>query len=282
MSGFNFGGLEPPFSDYKKAKFAVLPVPYERTTSYVQGTAYGPAAIIEASANMELYDEELDFTPAESGIATFEDLVIDAPPEEMVDIVDEHIARILQDRKIPVMLGGEHSITVGAVQAVRRRHPGVSVLQLDAHTDLRDEYEGSRYNHACVMARVREMAPCVQAGIRSSCAEEAECLKKFGDTIFHARRILKDRNLSEIVGSLSDEVYITLDLDVFDPSIMPSVGTPEPGGLGWYDVLELLERVCAEKTVVGFDVVELCPNPQSVASDFTAAKIAYKLMGLRI
>lgn len=276
---FNFGALGEEFSGYSKSRFAVIPIPYEKTTTYVKGTAKGPEAIIDASRNMELYDEELGATPAEQGIATLPPLAIDEPPEEMVEKVKDACLRILRDGKFPVVLGGEHSISLGGVLAAKEHCSEVSVLQLDAHTDLRDEYGGSRYSHACVMRRVREHADAVQAGIRSMSEDEAKQVKKLKNSIFFAKDLLEKDCTKEIIDRLGDNVYVTVDLDVLDPSIMPSVGTPEPGGLGWYEVLKLVKKVTEEKKVVGFDVMELCPNPGNKAPDYTAAKLAYKMMG---
>jgi agmatinase len=274
-----FGGLDNQFRDYGKARFVVVPVPYEHTTTYVKGARNGPKAILEASANMELYDEEYGFIPAEAGIATAEPVVVDDRPEAMVEEVRRRVSAVLGDGKFPVVLGGEHSVTVGVFKAVKEAHPNASVLQLDAHTDLRDTYNGSKLNHACVMARIREMADAVQVGVRSVSEEEVEPLSRHRKTIIHAREVLSNDVSRRILRALTGEVYVTVDCDVFDPSIMPSVGTPEPGGLGWYDVTDILKAVVGHKRVVGFDVVELCPNAHNMAPDFTAAKLVYKIIG---
>ena len=277
-----FCGLEKPFSDYECARYAVLPAPYERTTSYGKGTSKGPNAIIEASRYLELYDEELDATPAETGIATLKPLAVDGrQPNAMAHAIRKAVAVLLGDGKIPVVLGGEHSITPAAVDAVAECFGDVSVLQFDAHSDLREEYHGNRHSHACAMARSREHADTVHVGIRSLGAEEAPLVKRLraeGKLYFATDVIGKDR-VMDIVGALKDRVYVTFDVDAFDPSIMPSTGTPEPGGLGWYDVLGILRGVCRERAVVGFDIMELSPNPGNKAPDFTAAKLAYKMIG---
>jgi agmatinase len=179
-----------------------------------------------------------------------------------------------------VVVGGEHSVSVGAVQAHVDRYPGLSVLQLDAHADLRDEYEGSKYNHACVMARIRELCPIVQVGIRSMDISEKPALAE--NRVFFAHAIHGSLTwIDQVVAGLTERVYLTIDLDAFDPSIMPSTGTPEPGGLGWYEVLTLLKTVCRRRTVVGFDVVELCPVETNWAPDFLAAKLIYKILSYR-
>jgi agmatinase len=277
---FTFGGLRKPFSDYKTARFAVLPVPYEKTVSYGRGTAKGPKAIIDASRNLELYDEEIDFMPAEAGIATLKPLVVKAAPEAMMAKVCGATSKILSDGKFPVLLGGEHSITPGAVKAVKSHVGEFSVLQFDAHSDLRDSYRGSRFSHACAMARAREHADTVHVGIRSVGDDEADLVKRLRGEgkLFFASDVLGCDRAGDIVSALRENVYITFDVDCFDPSIMPSTGTPEPGGLGWYDVLRILRAVAKERTVVGFDIMELAPNGIK-ASDFTAARLAYKMMG---
>lgn len=277
-----FCGLDSPFSDYGTAGYAVLPVPYERTTSYGKGAAKGPKAIIEASRYLELYDEELDLTPAEAGIATMKPLAVGRMhPNAMARTVRNAVLGLLGDGKTPIVLGGEHSITPAAVEAAAEFFGDLSVLQFDAHSDLREEYQGVRHSHACAMARSREHADTVHVGIRSLGAEEASLVKRLraeGKLYFAADVIGKDRS-ADIVGALKERVYVTFDVDAFDPSIMPSTGTPEPGGLGWYDALGILRRVCDERAVVGFDVMELAPNRWNKAPDFTAARLAYKMVG---
>ena len=275
----NFGGLDKTFSDYKKARFVVVPVPYEKTTTYGKGTAKGPDAIIEASRNMELYDEELDCNTAELGIATLAPVVVDDAPEVLVEKLRSTCLAVLKDRKFPVVLGGEHSISLGVLLAVKDFYKDVSVLQFDAHADLRDEYEGSKYSHACVMRRIREHAPAVQAGIRCFSDEEVSVVKKEKENIFFAAEMHEEDRTEEIVSRLGKNVFITFDVDAFDPAIMASTGTPEPGGLGWYDAIGIIRRVSEEKNIVGFDAVELAPNPSTAAPDFTVAKLVYRTMG---
>ncbi|MHA1238323.1 MAG: agmatinase [Candidatus Odinarchaeia archaeon] len=276
---FNFGGLSEEYSNYKASKFVIIPIPYEKTTTYIKGTKNGPHAIIDASRNLELYDEELDIVPAEEGIATLAPVIIDSPPEEMVKKVKETCLRVLEDNKFPIVLGGEHSISVGFFYSLLDKYNNISVLQLDAHADLRDTYEGSRYNHACVMRRIREHSDAVQVGIRSLSKEEADLIKTRKYKIFYAIRMREADCKNEICSTLNDNVFITIDVDVFDPSLIPSVGTPEPGGLGWYEVLDLLKFIVDNKNVVGFDVVELSPIPEIKSPDFIIAKLVYKLIG---
>lgn len=278
----NFGGL--PYNPSVKARYSVLPVPYDLTASYISGMRNGPRAIIEASTHMELYDEEFGCEPCEAGIETRPLLESTAlGPFEMIKRVRAASKAIIDEKKIPVMLGGEHSITLGLVEALLEKYPDLSVLQLDAHADMRDEYQDTPYNHACVARRISEICPIVQAGIRSLSIEEAQFLKGPGKRsrieTFYAKECLGKAPVNDILGALTDTVLITIDLDVFDPAIMPATGTPEPGGLGWYDVLSILKPVIANKAIAGFDVVELCPLPGNIAPDFLAAKLVYKIMG---
>ena len=278
---YNFAEIPESYSSYKNSKVAVLPFPYEKTTCYIKGTEKGPAAIIKASTQMELYDEELG-NIFEIGLCTLEPLKVDDKPEVMVNIVHETVRKLLEDNKFVVTLGGEHSITSGIVKAFKEKHSNLSVLQIDAHADLREDFDDTKYSHACAMRRTVEICPIVQVGIRSLSFEEAEFIKKDKLKIFWAKDIVRNDDwFDDAISRLSKDVYITIDLDGFDPSIMPSVGTPEPGGLGYYQVLRFLKRVCEERNVVGFDVVELCPNERDVSSDFTAARLIYNLIGYK-
>jgi agmatinase len=276
----NFGGIYPECS-LRDAKFIVIPVPYDLTSTYQPGSRRGPAAIIEASTNMELYDEESRKETYMAGIHTTLPVAIDARgPKNMVNIVRKKISRIAKLNKIPVMLGGEHSITLGAVQAMIEKYPKLTVLQFDAHADLRDTYQESPYSHACVARRISEICPLVQVGIRSMSKEEGEFLPQSKVKSYSADFVLEKKNWAETVcKDLIGDVFITIDLDVFDPSIMPATGTPEPGGLYWKDILHLLKLVSASCNIRGFDVVELAPLPGVVAPDFMAAKLIYRLMG---
>jgi agmatinase len=276
----NYGGVES-HSSLAGAKFVVVPVPYDLTSTYQSGSRRGPGAILDASGTMELYDEELRKETYLAGIYTLSPLAPDARgPEEMVASVREQIAHVLGQGKIPVMLGGEHSISFGAVQAMKEIYPALSVLQLDAHADLRDSYQGSPYSHAAVARRIAEICPLVQVGIRSMSAEEAVYMatgtvQTLTVDFIHAEQGWQEKALEY----LSGDVYVTIDLDVFDPAIMPSTGTPEPDGLVWRDVLSLLRMVSQRCRIRGFDVVELAPIPGLVAPDFLAAKLVYRLMG---
>jgi agmatinase len=285
-----FLGLPPELSAYATARAVILPVPYDATTSYRAGTRDGARAIVDASSQIELYDADLGREPAEVGIHTLDPLEPDfGAPERTVARVRAATATLLEDGKFPVLLGGEHSLTPGAVAACRERWGGVGVLHLDAHADLRDEYHGTPHSHACAMRRVVELgAPLVSVGIRSLSSEEAafrrgsERLKTISAAeIARARynAAALEALWDEVIAALPETVYITIDLDVFDPSLMEAVGTPEPGGLDWWEVTGLLRRVCAARRIVGADVVELAPaeGPESCA--FAAAKLTYALIG---
>ena len=276
----NFGGIYPECS-MRDALFVVVPVPYDLTSTYQPGSRRGPAAIIEASANMELYDEELNKENYLAGIHTTLPLAINARgPKHMINVVRKKIFKIVSKDKIPVMLGGEHSISFGAVDALKEKYPKLKVLQLDAHADLRESYQGSPYSHASVARRISEICPLVQVGIRSMSREEADFLPKSKVKSYSADFVLENKNWCETIGKdLSGDVFISIDLDVFDPSIMPATGTPEPGGVYWRDVLRLLKTVSQLCRIRGFDVVELAPIPSIVAPDFMAAKLIYRLMG---
>ena len=277
----NYGGIESPFSSKDTSRIAVIPVPYDLTTTYVAGTKHGPGAIIEASTHMELYDEELDKETYQIGIYTHQPIAVsDKKPEEMLHMVSETVSSEIESDRLPVMLGGEHSISVGAVRELVRAYPDLSVLQLDAHADLRDTYEGTPYNHACVGRRISELCPLVQVGIRSMCKEEADFKRSSKVITISDYDIKRSKTALEgAINALTDHVYITLDLDVLDPAIMPAVGTPEPGGLNWFETIQFLKLLSERKQIVSFDVVELCPQAGNVAPDFLAAKLIYRMMG---
>jgi len=275
-----FADLPKKHSDLQNAKVVILPAPYDGTSTWQKGADKGPEALLDASANMELYDIETDSQVYLQGIHTAKPVDVDMPPEEMVNSVEKSVRHFLEKDKFVVLVGGEHSVSTGSVRAHLEKYKEFSVLQLDAHSDLRYEYEGTKYNHACVMSRISEICPIVQVGIRSTDISEQEALRK--SNVFFAEDIYNNNEwVKKVLSLLSDKVYITIDLDVFDPSIMPSTGTPEPGGLLWYNVLMLLKAVFDDKEVVGFDVVELCPNPNNKAPDFLAAKLIYKLLSYK-
>ena len=273
-----FGDFTPEQIAYDTAEVAILPVPYDGTSTWIKGADRGPEALLDASFNLEFYDIETGTEVYKRGIATLDPVLEDSSPEAMADEVERRMERILTDGKFPVLVGGEHSVSIGAFRAVARRYPNLSILQLDAHSDMRDEYEGSACNHACVMARAKELTPHItQVGIRSTAREELHNIDS-KRTFYAHRRAEDDEWVERVSAQLGDEVYITIDLDVFDPAYLPSTGTPEPGGLNYREVMALLRRVIREHRVVGLDVVELCPNPTSKASDFLAAKLIYQFL----
>jgi agmatinase len=278
-----YGGTMPTTVDFDRARVVILPIPLDRTTSYVPGTRNGPHEILVASSHMELWDEETATDVHSIGIFTLPEMEL--PFSSMDDIVRE-IRRVTSEvvtrGKFPVILGGEHSITGPAVAAVAETFPGLSVLQIDAHADLRDSYMGTRHNHACAMRRALEHARSTQVGIRSLSPEEAAVVPGLPTKIFYDYNMRRDPQwIDRVVDSLADQVYITIDVDGFDPAIMPATGTPEPGGLGWYEALALLRRVIEQRTVVGCDVVELSPIPGNVAPNFLCAKLVYKMLSYK-
>lgn len=280
MEKLNYGGLEQEFTGYENAAVVVLPVPYDGTSTWLKGADKGPQAILEASANMELYDIETDSEVYTKGIATLEPVTENTSPEAMSDAVEMKVDAILSDRKFPVILGGEHSVSIGAFRAFAKHYENYSVLQLDAHSDMRDTYEGSDHNHACVMARAREMATVAQVGIRSSCIEEKHNIDP--DRIFYAHEIKESSNwMYDVSEKLNDDVYITIDLDVFDPAYMPSTGTPEPDGLNYREVVNFLKLINERHNIIGLDVVELCPNDVNKAPDFLASKLIYQILSMK-
>lgn len=276
-----FGGADNTYSIYEKSKVAIIPIPYGKSATYREGTEYGPRAILEASANLELFDEELMKDTYKIGIHTLDELEVqNLSFEEMISQVEEKISALIKDAKFPVVIGGEHSVTIGAVKALLKTYSNMNVFYLDAHYDLRDGFKGSKFNHGCVARRLCEMCRTVIVGSRSLSKEEKNFLPNPNVAIFNVYDILEMPNWKEkIKDMLSDNVYISIDLDVFDPSIMPSVGTPEPGGLGWYEVLDLIRYIMQYKNIVGLDVVELCPIKDVVGPDFMAAKLIYRLLG---
>ncbi len=277
----NFLGLPARYSGYDRARFAVLPIPYDSTTSFQAGTREGPAAIIAASQQVELFDDELEGEFFAAGVATLDPLAPHmAGPRAMHDEIFAAARRVVRDGKFLFGLGGEHSITSALVRAVMTRHKKLSVLQIDAHLDLRNEYEGTPYSHASVMRRIRDLGcPIVPVGIRNISREEHGFVKKASINVVTARQChLDDDWVDRVLDGLGDTVYVTIDIDGFDPAYAPGTGTPEPGGLDWYQVTGLLQLVAAEKNVVGADIVEVLPIPGQRVTEFLAARLAYKLI----
>ena len=276
--------LDTPPSEhvYERSKFVVVPAPYDGTASFRTGARYGPAAIIEASRHMEDFDVALGFDASEQGIFTLPETTPDlSGPEQMVAQVHETVYGVALDGKIPVVLGGEHTVSIGAVRACAERYEDLSVLFMDAHGDLRDSYMGTRWGHASVARRISEMCEIVEVGVRSISKDEYDYAQANRLPIFYWPPAGGDLDslIASVCEKLSARVYVSIDLDVLDPSIMPAVGTPEPGGLGWWEATTLLAAVAGHSEVVGFDIVELSPEEGPVASAATAARLAYRLMG---
>ncbi len=275
----NFGGDEVVY-DYSESGIIILPVPYDETSTWMRGADKGPEAILNASVNLEFYDIETSSEVHLLGINTVEPVLEKTTPGKLVTAVHERTLSILNDKKFPVIIGGNHSVSIGAIKAFSEYYDNLSVLQLDAHADLRQEYEGSEFNHACAMARAREYSQIVQVGIRSMSAGELPFVDS--ERIFYAHELYYDKTLYlKAIDKLTRNVYITIDLDVFNPSIMPSTGTPEPGGPQYFELIHFLRDVIKNKNVVGFDIVELCPSEVNKSPDFLAAKIIYQLLSYK-
>lgn len=277
----NFLGLPPRYCDPKKARYAILPLPYDGTVSYQTGTRNGPRAIITASQQVELFDEEYgkEFTAA--GVMTCDPVAPEmAGPREMHESVYQAARQVLAKKKFLIALGGEHSLTSGLVRAVKQKHKKLSVLQIDAHADLRAEYEGTPYSHASVMRRVVDMGiPVVAVGIRNYSLGEHQFMKKHGITPVSVREVRTNADwLQQVVERLTDNVYVTIDIDGFDPAYAPGTGTPEPGGLDWFQVTDLLKATAMFRNIVAADVVEVLPQPGTAQTEFLAAKLIYKLI----
>ena len=278
--------LSPQFSQGYKSRYIVLPLPYEKTTSYKKGTKRGPAAIIKALNQVEFYDEEIKVETHDAGIHVIPEKMVKLPfnsePEKFLPLLSKYAEPFVEYNHFLASLGGEHSITFGLVKPFSEKYKNLSVLHLDAHSDLRDEYHGTSFSHAAVMRRVSELCPVTQVGIRSLSENDWKIMNKGNITTFLAHEMRKYK-LEEIARkirkSLTRNVYLSIDLDVFDPACMPGVGTPEPGGLSWYEVLDIVRPVFEKHNVVGMDIVELCPLADNNISEFTAAKLLYRLIG---
>lgn len=290
-TGGEFLGVPPEAADASRARVVILPVPYEATTTYAKGTERGPSAILAASLQVEFFDEIERDEPCLRGIHTLPPFDVSGSPEEVIGRIREATEGLARAGKFVLALGGEHTISVGAVRGVARCAGPLTVVQVDAHADLRDEYEGSRLNHACVMRRLAEDFPLVQVGIRAFSTEEHDFIRRGRTTALTAREIAETRGLGPETAEdapwirraldaiRTDRVYLTVDLDGLDPSVVPAVGTPDPGGLTWFETLALVRALFARGGVVAADVVELCPTPGSILSDYVAARLTYKIAG---
>jgi agmatinase len=279
-----FAGLEPPYSNLQQAKTVILPVPYDGTSEWRSGSRHGPQAIINASQYLELYDLELDREIYKTGISTLPQIEpLLSSPQDMIDRVCKVVKSLIQKKKFVVLLGGEHSLSLGAVRAFKEAFCGLSVLQLDAHADLRNEYLGTKYGQACVMRRIFELCPISQVGVRSLSWEEKQFLIQNKLKPFHMFDLASDKaSVDRILDSLREDVYISIDVDVLDPSIMPAVGTPEPDGMSWRQISDILESVMLHKHVVGFDLMEFCPAEGPSSCAFLLAKLVYRLIGCAV
>lgn len=284
----NFLSIEKEFSSYQNSTVAIISCPYEKTTSYGKGTAKGPKAILEASHYVEFFDEETEKEVCfEKGIASLESIDFKKhSAKKTLDLIYSHVKNIIDDKKFVIVLGGEHSISTAPIKAHFDSYSDLSILHFDAHSDLRYEYEGSKFSHACFASRVAEFTTKItQVGIRAQCKEEFQFIKDNEIKTYYAHQI-RQRNFdeslkNEIVSTLDKNVYMTFDVDYFDPSIMPSTGTPEPNGFYWHETMKLLKEVCAKRNLVGFDVVELAPRKDFTFPDFLTAKLIYKILNYK-
>ncbi|MFD2588853.1 agmatinase [Croceitalea marina] len=276
----NYAGISNEFALQETAKIVLIPVPYDGTSTWGKGADKGPNAFLEASENMELYDIETETEVYRQGIYLADAITENSSPEAVVNKVHETTKKYIKRNKFVTLFGGEHSISIGSIRAFNEHFENLTVLQLDAHADLRETYEGTPYNHACAVHEANKTSNLVQVGIRSMDLIEKTFMNE-EHTFFAHVMINDDFWMDKVLEACTENVFITFDLDAFDPSIMPSTGTPEPGGLLWYETLELLKMVFEEKNVVGFDIVELCPNPADKSSDFLAAKLYYKMLSYK-
>jgi len=275
-----YAGIPEKYAGYDKSQIVLIPVPYDGTSTWGKGADKGPEAFLQASENMELYDIETDTEVYTRGIHLLEPITVCDSPDSMVEAVYNATKNHIKRNKFVTLFGGEHSISIGSIRAFNECFNNITVLQIDAHADLRKEYNGSKYNHACAMSEANEYTNLIQVGIRSMDASENLVMNE--DHVFFAHEMINDDYwMDNVIDLMTDNVYVTFDLDAFDPSILPATGTPEPGGLFWYETLGFLRKVFAEKNVIGFDIVELCPNSTSKASDFAAAKLYYKMLSYK-
>jgi len=276
----NYAGIADEFAQLETAKVVLIPVPYDGTSTWGKGADKGPQAFLEASENMELYDIETATEVYQQGIYLTDAISENASPEALVNAVHKSTKEFIKRNKFVTLFGGEHSISIGSIRAFNECFDNLTVLHIDAHADLRETYNGSSFNHACAVNEASQTTNLVQVGIRSMDVIEKSFMDE--EKTFFAHDMVNDEYwMDKAVEALTDTVFITFDLDAFDPSILPSTGTPEPGGLLWYETIEFLKQVFEEKNVVGFDIVELCPNPADKSSDFVAAKLYYKMLSYK-
>jgi agmatinase len=280
MKTKTYAGIPAEFAKLENAKIVLIPVPYDGTSTWQKGADKGPEAFLNASENMELYDIETDTEVYKKGVYLADAVSEKSSPEAMVEAVHDITKRYINKNKFVTLFGGEHSISIGTIRAFNECFNNLTVLHIDAHADLRKEYEGSSCNHACAVYEASQIANLIQVGIRSMDLKE-KTLMDLDKTYFAHEMATDDNWMVDAIDQMTENVFITFDLDAFDPSIAPSTGTPEPGGLLWYETLEFLKQVFQEKNVVGFDIVELCPNEIDKSSDFLAAKLYYKMLSYK-
>jgi len=278
MSKQNYAGIPDKYARIDEAKVVLIPVPYDGTSTWQKGADKGPEAFLNASENMELFDIETRSEVYKKGIYLAPPVTENASPEKMVEAVYKTTKNYIKQEKFVTLFGGEHSISIGSIKAFQESFPDLTVVQLDAHADLRPEYEGSKCNHACAMHEASKNTNLLQVGIRSMDISENEHMDE--NQVYFAHDLYEEWQV-DAIGQMTPNVFITIDLDAFDPSILPSTGTPEPGGLFWYETLEFLKMMFKKKNVVGFDIVELCPNKDEKSSDFLAAKLYYKMLSYK-
>lgn len=278
MNKKNYAGIPDKYARIDDAKVVLIPVPYDGTSTWQKGADKGPEAFLAASENMELFDIETRSEVYKKGIYLAPPVTENSSPEKMVEAVYKTTKNYLKQDKFVTLFGGEHSISIGSIRAFNESFEELTVVQIDAHADLRPEYEGSSCNHACAVHEASKKANLVQVGIRSMDVSELDHMDE--NQVYFAHDLYEDW-MDDAIGQMTPNVFITIDLDAFDPSIMPSTGTPEPGGLFWYETLEFIKMMFKKKNVVGFDIVELCPNEQEKSSDFLAAKLYYKMLSYK-
>ncbi len=276
----NYAGISDEFAQLEKSKVVLIPVPYDGTSTWGKGADKGPEALLEASENMELFDIETETEVYKQGVYVAEAIAELSSPEAMVNSVHNRTKDYIKRNKFVTLVGGEHSLSIGSIRAFNECFDNLTVLHIDAHADLRESYDGTPYNHACAVYEASQNTNLVQVGIRSMDAIEMTIMDK-EKTFFAHEMVVDEYWMDKVIELLTDNVFITFDLDALDPSILPSTGTPEPGGLLWYETLEFLKQVFEEKNVVGFDLVELCPNEHERSSNFLAAKLYYKMLSYK-
>ncbi|WP_340198688.1 agmatinase [Ascidiimonas sp. W6] len=280
MNKKNYAGIPEKYTRLDDARVVLIPVPYDGTSTWQKGADKGPEAFLNASDNMELFDIETRSEPYKKGIYLAPTVNENSSPEKMVDTVYKTTKNYINQEKFVTVFGGEHSVSIGTIRAFNECFEDLTVVQIDAHADLRESYEGSKCNHACAVHEASKNTNLIQVGIRSMDISELDHMDE-NQVYFANDMVINDEWIEDAIGQMTPNVFLTIDLDAFDPSILPSTGTPEPGGLLWYETLEFIKEIFQKKNVVGFDIMELCPNPTEKSSDFLAAKLYYKMLAYK-